>query len=284
MLDLDLDSLRSAAGIGVAGNFAGHLEQAGEAADFVSVAAAPDAPKGIFPWYVPGRNDFLGVFPLATDRVVRPAGEAVNLQIEPEVGVLCTVSYDGGGRVTGLSPRAIGAFNDCSIRRPGAAKISHKKNWGAASKGVAPRLMPVGDIDPDGAVATLRLACLLRRDGRTAPYGIDSPVAGYSYGGRRLLDWIVERLTGQQGAEDSPLEPVGAYLAAARPATALIGIGATRYTPLGESTYLQPGDESLVIVYDGALSTPEAVVAEASAGREDTLPAASVLRQRVVAA
>ena len=30
----------------------------------------------------------------------------------------------------------------------------------------------------------------------------------------------------------------------------LIGIGATRYTELGASTYLQPGDSALVRVYD----------------------------------
>ena len=30
----------------------------------------------------------------------------------------------------------------------------------------------------------------------------------------------------------------------------LIGIGATRYTELGESTFLQPGDEAIVRVYD----------------------------------
>ena len=61
MIDVNLSGLRSVAGIGVAGNFAGHLEQAGEAADFANVVpTAAEAPKGIFPWYVPGRDDFLG--------------------------------------------------------------------------------------------------------------------------------------------------------------------------------------------------------------------------------
>ena len=64
----------------------------------------------------------------------------------------------------------------------------------------------------------------------------------------------------------------------------LIGIGATRYTELGESTFLQPGDTSLVIVYDGAQSTPQAVADAATAGSEDDLPGASVLRQRIVGA
>lgn len=37
MIDLDLQEMRSWFGFGVAGNFAGHLEQAGEDADFVNV-------------------------------------------------------------------------------------------------------------------------------------------------------------------------------------------------------------------------------------------------------
>ena len=283
MIDLDLDALRCAAGIGVAGNFAGHLEQAGEAADFTAVAAAPDAPKGIFPWYLPGDAGFLGTFPLATDHLDEPDPDAPGeLQIEPEAGALCQVSYDGDGAVTGLAPFALGAFNDCSIRRPGAPKISHKKNWGPASKGIAPRLMEVGDLEPGGALRTLRLACFLRRDGEAHAYGLDSPLAGYSYAGTRLLDWLVDRLREQEGGPGTPLEPVGEYLREAGcPEVVVVGVGATRYTPLGETTFLRPGDEAVVIVYDGASSDPARVEAAVAAGEEDALPEASVLRQAV---
>ncbi len=285
MIDLPLDDLRDAAGFGVAGNFAGHLEQAGEAADFAGLAAAShEAPRGIFPWYLPGRDDFLGVFPLANDRLLRPASAdgPVNLQIEPEVGLVCAVGYGPDGRPRTIAPAALGAFNDCSIRRPGAARISHKKNWGAGSKGLAARLFPVSDLGPSGPAAGFRLASFLRRDGAAHEYGVNSPLAGYSYYGARLLDWIVERLRNQAGGHDTPLEPVGDYLVAAgRPPTAVIGIGATRYTPLGESTYLEPGDESVVIVYDAAVTPPDGVRAAVCAGREDALEAASVLRQAV---
>ena len=288
MIDLPLEELREAAGFGVAGNFAGHLEQAGEAADFAAVAAGShEAPRGIFPWYLPGRDDFLGVFPLACDRLScpAPAGGPVNLQIEPEVGLVCAVGYGPDGRPRTIAPAALGAFNDCSIRRPGAAKISHKKNWGADSKGLAARLFAVSDLGPRGPAAGFRLASFLRRDGAAHEYGVDSPLAGYSYYGARLLDWIVERLRNQAGADDTPLEPVGDLLVAAgRPRAAVIGIGATRYTPFGESTYLEPGDESVVIVYDAAVTPPEGVRAAVRDGREDALEAASVLRQAVEAA
>ena len=67
-IELDEAELRTWFGFGVAGNFAGHLEQAGEAADFVNVdERRSSAPKGIFPWYAPGFDGFLGEFPLSHD-------------------------------------------------------------------------------------------------------------------------------------------------------------------------------------------------------------------------
>ena len=207
MIDLALDDLRSWFGFGVAGNFAGHLEQAGEAADFVTVASEGDAPKGIFPWYAPGVDGFLSQFPLSHDAIILPASdEPLNLQIEPEVGLACRVVWEGDTVVT-LQPFALGAFNDCSIRRPGAPKISHKKNWGRASKGVAARFFEVADLTPDGPTSTLRLLANLRSsDGQEHAYGVDSPLLGYSYYGEVLLDWVVERLANQKGSPDTPLE------------------------------------------------------------------------------
>lgn len=258
MIDLDLRELKSWFGFGVAGNFAGHLEQAGEAADFVNVASEGTAPKGIFPWYAPGHDSFLGEFPLSQDAIVLPAdgpdfSGPLNLQIEPEVGLACRVVWEGDTVVT-LQPFALGAFNDCSIRRPGAPKISHKKNWGPASKGVARQFFDISDLTPDGPTATLRLVCHLHAaDGQEHDYGVDSPLLGYSYYGEVLLDWVVERLANQKGSAETPLEDVGALMAASgHPENALIAIGATRYTPLGESTFLRAGDQAVVRVYDTA--------------------------------
>lgn len=277
-----IDRLDTLFGFGVAGNVAGHLEQAGEAEDFVRVVAAAEAPKGIFPFYVPGGATFLGTFPLSHDRIAKPlSDEPLHLQIEPEVGVICAVSYDDTG-VASLAPEAIGAFNDCSIRRPGARKISEKKNWGPDSKGLARELLPVTELDPDGATASFRLASFLRRGDRVEAYGEDSPLPGYSYYGVQLLDWIVERLRHQTGSDDTPLEPVGRYLDdAGRPGHVLIGIGATRYTPLGASTYLDVGDESIVVVYDGALHDAGQIAAAVADRTAAGLPGTSVLVQAV---
>lgn len=283
MITVDAREARSWFGFGVAGNFAGHLEQAGEAADFVSVGGDDSRPKGIFPFYVPGGASFLGRFPLSADTITLPVSdEPLNLQIEPEAAVVCGVGYAADGSVASLAPIAIGAFNDCSIRRPGAKKISEKKNWGASSKGLAGTMIPVTDLHADGPTATLRIASFLRRGDETHAYGQDSPVTGYSYYGDELLDWIVERLANQAGSPDTPLEDVGLLLReAGSPDTVLVGIGATRYTAVGESHFLVDGDESIVIVYDATRSTPEQVAAAVSERREHALPGASVLCQSV---
>ena len=283
MITVDPQDAHGWFGFGVAGNFAGHLAQAGEAADFVSVGGDDTRPKGIFPFYVPGGETFLGQYPLSSQAVTLPVSDGpLNLQIEPEAAVVCRVGYAADGTVTSLTPTAIGAFNDCSIRRPGAKKISEKKNWGARSKGLAAQLFPVGDLRRDGATATLRIASFLRRGDDTHAYGQDSPVTGYSYYGDELLDWVVERLANQTGSPDTPLEDVGLLLrGAGSPATVLVGIGATRYTAFGESNFLAGGDDSVVVLYDGSVSTPEQVATAVADRREDSLPAASVLVQAV---
>ena len=86
MFELDEAELRTWFGFGVAGNFAGHLEQAGEAADFVNVVSddgTDSAPKGIFPWYAPGYDGFLGEFPLSHDSILLPVATLDPGTIEP---------------------------------------------------------------------------------------------------------------------------------------------------------------------------------------------------------
>jgi hypothetical protein len=281
-IDLPLSDLRSVFGFGIAGNFAGHLEQAGEAADFTNVASVADLPKGIFPWYAPGSGSFLDAFPLSSDELHIPANAdpAPNIQIEPEVGLLADVDYDFEGGVTALTPVALVAFDDCSIRRAGASKISQKKNWGAASKGVAARGFAIDDLSIDGVAGSLRLACFLERGGVLHPYGIDSAVASYTLFGVDLLDWLVDRLRNQRAATDTPLEDVGELLrVSGQPHRVLIGVGATRYEKYGETTYVQPGDGAIVVVYDERHHSRDAVAATLAERHDEELFAASVLRR-----
>ena len=52
--------------------------------------------------------------------------------------------------------------------------------------------------------------------------------------------------------DEGPAENLALYLSEANyPEQAIISIGATRYTEFGETNFLQSGDESIVVVYDG---------------------------------
>lgn len=235
-------------GIGVAGNFMGHLEQAGESADFVGVVTAEeDAPKGIFPFYLPTHStSHLATCPLSSCEIDMP-NEHDKLQAEPEVAVVCDIVY-AGDKVVELKPKFFGAYNDCSIRREDARKISDKKNWGANSKGIAKKLLKIDGFQKGGVMDDYRITCYLRRGGVLHAYGIDSAVSSYSYFHGKLMDWIVDRINNQ--ADNGPLENVGELLReCGYPKEALISIGATRYTEFGESGYLQKNDEVYTVLY-----------------------------------
>lgn len=245
--------LEGVIGLGVAGNFAGHLEQAGEARDFKDLKIADTrVPKGIFPFYVPlppgaAASHFLHRFPISPD-TIRLYSREEKHQIEPEVALLCDLAWSGG-RVVSITPRFAMAHNDCSIRREGAKKISEKKNWGPESKGTSRQRIAIDRFERGGILDRYRIACFLRRAGAVHEYGVDSPVASYSYMYGELVAWLVGKLNDQQ--DEGPLENIAGWLEqAGRPQQALISIGATRYTDFGETHFLEPGDEAIVALYD----------------------------------
>lgn len=268
-------------GLGVAGNFAGHLEQAGEASDFKDLKIADaTAPKGVFPFYVPATGDhFLHCMPVSSDTLALGSDDEKH-QIEPEVALLCDIIYEAE-KVVALVPRFAMAHNDCSIRREGARKISEKKNWGASTKGTSAQRVEIDRFAEGGVLDGYRLACFLLRDGELSDYGVDSAVTSYSYYGERLVDWLIEKMNGQ--VDEGPLEDIPRWLdVAGRPARALVSIGATRYTDFGETTFLKRGDVIAVVLYDAAQHDAETVRTFADGSRAAAQTGCSVLRQRVV--
>ena len=238
-------------GLGVAGNFAHHLEQAGELEDFKNVVTAePDAPKGIFPFYLPGSDTFLGVYCIGTERLDLPEYEA-NAQVEPEIAVLFTIVYDEAYQVKDLLAEKFTTFNDCTIRKEGAKKISEKKSWGANSKGIGDKWIEIDRFETGGIMDRYHLCSFVKRDGVLHPYGVDAPLLGYSYFYGKLKEWLIEKMNGQK--DFGPLEDISEHLkACGYPQQALISIGATAYAEFGEKNYLQSGDEIYVIAYDAS--------------------------------
>ena len=275
--------LKELASFGVAGNFTGHLEQAGEDKDFTQVKTAEaDAPKAVFPTYLPkiGPNtpEFLGTFPFDDYSIIFPEGEQ-KLQIEPECAIVFDVEWTAD-KVSALHPVVFGAANDCSIRKQGAKKISEKKNWGHASKGFATNYIKVDSLTKGGILDRYRIASFLERDGKIYPYGEDSPVRDYSYFYEKLVAWLIDRLNNQK--DEGPAENINMYLnEAGRPTRILVSVGATRYTEYGQTNFLQVGDHALVVVYPEDQYTPEEIIhrAERDNLEEDDI---SVLRQEII--
>ncbi|MCR5217121.1 DUF5718 family protein [Treponema sp.] len=243
--------LKDAACFGVAGNFTGHLEQAGEAADFKNVKTAEaSAPKALFPTYIPQAKDnvplFLGKFPFDSKTIIFPEGEE-KIQIEPECGIVFNAQWKDG-LLLSLKPLAFGASNDCSIRKAGAKKISEKKNWGQCSKGFSDSLIELKDFSSESIIDSYRIASFLVRDGKVYDYGEDSAVRDYSYVYEKLISWIIDRLNNQKN--EGPAEDINSYAASALwPEKIFVSIGATRYTEFGEKNFLQNGDTAAVVLY-----------------------------------
>ncbi|MEC6830678.1 DUF5718 family protein [Photobacterium toruni] len=274
-------------GFGVAGNFAGHLEQAGEAADFSTVAVKEvTQPKAIFPFYLPNIDSgLLAIYPLSSTSIT-PPNDADNLQIEPEVALVCDVVYTASADnsrqiVSALIPRQFGAYNDCSIRKPQAKKISEKKNWGVNSKGISDHLIGIDHLTAGGVLDSYRITSFHCRNDEVHRYGEDSAVIDYSYFHKTLLEWIIERMNHQQDV--GPTENIAELLAQSQyPTQAVISIGATRYTPYGETHFLQAGDTSIVVVYDGNRYNAEEIMQMAMTHDLASGDGMSVLIQQVV--
>lgn len=238
---------------GVAGNFTGHLEQAGEAVDFKNIKTAEvNAPKALFPTYLPVKEktgttpDFLHIFPFSSNKIIFPKGEE-KIQIEPECAILCEMIWDEN-KISQIIPKKFAASNDCSIRKEGAKKISQKKNWGECSKGLSENQINIDSFSAQGILNGYRIASFLIRDGKIFDYGEDSAVRDYSYIYEKLEGWILDKLNNQK--DEGPAENIHDYLIeSCRPTEVMISIGATRYTDFGEHNFLQCGDRAVVVVY-----------------------------------
>ncbi len=241
--------LKNLIGLGVAGNFAHHLRQAGEEKDFENVVTKEaNAPKGIFPFYLPNSQSFLGRYSIGDEILELPKYEA-NAQVEPEVAILFEIVYDEHFKVIDLKAKKFTAFNDCTIRKEGARKISEKKSWSANSKGIAKKWIEIDKFEEGGVMDNFHLCSFLKRDGGLHEYGVDAPLLGYSYFYKKLEDWLIEKMNEQK--DFAVLEDIAEHLkACGYPKEALISIGATAYAPFGEKNYLQKDDEIYVVVYD----------------------------------
>lgn len=279
--------MRDMIGLGIVGNFANHLEQAGEAADFAHITTQDSLqPKGIFSFYVPNARDLLGRYCFNNERIILPNDRDLCVQAEAELALECELIYDDSHAIAQITPQFFMAFNDASVRNDkNATKLSQKKNFSTASKGYGEPKIPIasGGFTQGGICESYSIASFITSGNDTEPYGEPSPLNSYSYFYEKLLQWIAHTLNTQQ--EIATLENLPQILKQANyPTKAIISVGATRYTTRNEKRMLKRGDVVNVIVfnhhkYDIATITK---IATDSTLQSDLVGEISVLKQKVV--
>ena len=244
-----LDDLKDYLGFAVAGNFANHLGEAGEADEFSVIKTdEKNAPKGMFPFYIKGHKSFLGTYPICDEIVLTHGREDENLQVEAEVALICDFVYENG-KVVDLIPTHFSAFNDCSIRVTNGEKLSTKKNWGEKTKGISQDIIKIDDFSQKGVLSKYHITSFVKRDGIVHDYGTTSAVKSYCYFFEKLRVWMIDKLNNQEDC--GPLEELTQFMTNAKDAKGiLIAAGATAYTEFGKHNFLKKGDESFVYVYN----------------------------------
>lgn len=248
-------------GLGVAGNVAGHMAQAGEA-EKSPTGKKETKPAAIFTYFIPPHCHEVCDFKAARQRLeLFPVTYAVldfpklpgssNIQVEPELALYCDIVYSKcHTRVERLVPRRVAAFNDCSIRSlTGATKLSQKKNWGFGSKGISIRSFPIDSFSPGSFVDHLVIVSWMKRGDVIEQYSKSAPARNYLMFHEPLLEWIVESINTQKDSDK--WEEVFPHLVESEyPTSTWIALGAGEYTEYGETHFMQPLDEAVIVVYD----------------------------------
>lgn len=246
-------------GIGVGGNVAGHMAQAGEAGPESKAATKPTA---IFMYYTPPKafvehdkhvqKKRLETFPVTYACIDFPQlPGAMKVQVEPELGLYADIVYSlDRKKVQYLVPRRVAAFNDCSIRvLDGATKLNQKKNWGFGSKGISLRSFEIDSFAPGSFVDSLVIVSYLKRDGETHQYSVNAPCRNYLMFNEPLLEWIVQSINEQQ--DHDKWEAIFPMLEETDfPTSTWIACGAGEYTEWGSTNYIKVGDEVAIFLYD----------------------------------
>lgn len=259
---------------GIAGNFAQHLEQAGEASDFAGLVRKEGAPKGIFPFYVPGNSSFLGRYPLNSQVLKFPQGKSV--QAEPEIALRLSLKYDENG-ICDILPLSFMSFNDASIRGVKEPKISHKKNFSSASRGAGNEIA-IDKFSSGGICDDFSIASFLRSEGEFLAYGECARLLDYGYFYDELLEWVKNTLNSQK--DEAVLENLAPFFAS-KPEQILLALGATRYEQNMENRYFKAGDEVYIIAFNHKKFSLEQIKELANSGKISGSNDISVLIQKV---
>ena len=254
-----VEELKDYLGFAVAGNFADHLGQAGEADEFAVIETEDkNAPKGLFPFYIKGHDSFLGTYPISDEVLLTHGNEDKQIQAEAELALVCDFVYEDK-KVIDLIPRFFSAFNDCSLRVQDGKKLSTKKNWGESTKGISKDFIEIDNFTQEGILNKYHMSSFIKRDGELHNYGTISAVNSYSYFFMQLKDWMVKKFNTQEDC--GPLEEITQFMTNAGDAKGIvIAAGATAYSEFGKNNFLKKDDELFIYVYNAHINSHQAIL------------------------
>jgi hypothetical protein len=181
------------------------------------------------------------------------------VQIEPEIVLDCDIKYYNGN-VLYIIPKRFTIYNDASLNRLSSNRVSENKNWGANSKGIASKWIEIDRFDGNSNLSLYNFVSFVKRDGVIQQYSIDTSVNNYSLLYENLIEWIIKQIKNQKDALS--LENISSIIEkAGNPEKALINIGTSLFTNVGERTFLNDGDEIFVVLYDRTKYREESIKA-----------------------
>jgi hypothetical protein len=249
--------LKEALHLGVLGNFA--INHQG---NLKSYKSSNGTATGLVPTYVPfkdkNESSPLAIYPISHTKLQIPSTYD-NVQIEPEIVLDCDIKYYNGN-VLYIIPKRFTIYNDASLNRLSSNRVSENKNWGANSKGIASKWIEIDRFDGNSNLSLYNFVSFVKRDGVIQQYSIDTSVNNYSLLYENLIEWIIKQIKNQKDALS--LENISSIIEkAGNPEKALINIGTSLFTNVGERTFLNDGDEIFVVLYDRTKYREESIKA-----------------------
>lgn len=236
-------------GLGIVGNSAGHIQQTGESKGLTKIGDI-HKPQALFPFYIPSAKEkYLTEVPYSDGNLSLPEIQNAKVQMEPELALKLALSYGKQGEVIALKVIAVSVINDATYRNADITKLAEKKNWGAASKGLASYEIEIDNFTSGSQLDHFRLCGFHQRQNKWQLCGDDVALNEYSYFYEKILDWLKIQIQSQQ--DHALLHDIQSLLLQAGcPENILVAIGSTRYSSYGETHQLLSGDQTAVVLYD----------------------------------
>jgi len=218
-------------------------------------------PQALVPIYIPSRekhNQLLEVFPFSHSKLQIPSVYD-NIKIEPELVLECDIKYYNK-KVHYIIPKRFTVMNNPTLHRLSVHKLSHNKNWGENSKGIAKKWLEISEFETGGSLSNYNIVSFIKRDGIIVPYTIDTKVEDYPYLFDNLISWTIKQIKTQK--DILSLDNITNLIQkAGNPDKFLISVGSTLTTSIGDKMFLEDRDEVFIVLYDRTKYRKESIKA-----------------------